>query len=167
MTEKSLTERMMEILGDPDTFAKASESFGRQHPDVRAFLDSEIDFDGSDLISLRRKREPTFSKPKIVFVSPTGRLPREPEMQHLGKVVHLDIETYSTADFSKIEERVLALTGIDDVIRKQLAGSVERETARAIYGDGMIPQERRYSPVPEKGNRAERRRKAAQNRRKP
>ncbi|HLP68337.1 MAG TPA: hypothetical protein VK181_12545 [Rhizobium sp.] len=139
-SDKTLTERLTDMLygadlmGDPD-------------------------------ISLMRKREPTFSNPKVVFVSPTGRVPSEPEMQRLGvrHIAHVDFETCSTADFADIEARMLAMTGIDDVIRKDLAGSVEREMAKAIWGEGRIPQ--RYAPLPEKGNRHERRAKAAKHRR--
>jgi hypothetical protein len=116
--------------------------------------------------------------PDTLIVSPeawdrlTGRQPREPAMQriaivggdHLAAVAALraagiaaafgsDYATIAGSDFADIEARAMSVF------------AAEHPDVRDFL-DSAIPQERRYSVVPEKGNRAERRRKAAQHRRK-
>lgn len=144
MTEKSLTERMEELLGGVDIMARAEQSFGLQHKAVRDALDSEIDF----------------NRP-VVFV--TGRTPSQPEMQHLNgaRVVHLDIETVAKIDYDELEKRVLADMGIEDVLRQAMTEKQEREFMRVLYGESAP----RYRPVPPEGNRHERRARMARYRR--
>ncbi len=104
---------------------------------------------------------------EAILGTPTGRQPREPEMQriaivggdHLAAVAALraafgsDYATIVGNDFADIEARAMSVF------------AAEHPDVRDFL-DSAIPQGRRYSPVPEKGNRAERRRKAAQDRRK-
>ena len=132
MTEKSLTERMFDILYP----AYDADMFGEP-------------------ISLMQQRTPTFTKPEIIFVStPTGRIPREPEMQHVG-VAAVDFETVAlNVDFADIEARVLADTGIEDVLREAMTKRQDGAFHEAMLG-------RRYAPVPETGNRHERRARQA------
>lgn len=103
---------------------------------------------------------------EAILGTPTGRQPSEPAMQriaivggdHLAAVAALraagiaaafgsDYATTVGSDFADIEARALSVFA-------------------AEHPDVRDFLEHRYWPVPEKGNRAERRRKAAQHRRK-
>lgn len=96
--------------------------------------------------------------------TPTGRQPSEPEMQRViivgaRSVAPVGMEAAVMTDFAEIEQRLLALTG------EEIDLSGVNDFWRRVYEPQ--PVEKRLYPVPEAGNRHERRRKAAEIRRKP
>lgn len=102
------------------------------------------------------------------ILTPTGRTPRDPEMQRIivlpghnaGKTAALiaalkgdqSVVVDITTDFASIEQRVLSKLALDGEV--------------SLAQDGQICEiseirERRYYPVPAAGNRRERREEAA------